>query len=62
MRKMPSSIFPIADAGRTESGEVSGKWRFELPRYRKTIVVREPRSGKTVHKITWTGEKFVKEK
>jgi len=62
MRKMPSSIFPIADAGRTESGDVSGKWRFELPRYGKTIVVRQPRSGKTLHKITWTGEKFVKEK
>jgi hypothetical protein len=62
MRKMPSSIFPIADAGRTDSGEVSGKWRFELPRYGKTIVVRQPRSGKILHKITWTGEKFVKEK
>jgi len=52
----------FADAGRTESGDVSGKWRFELPRYGKTIVVRQPRSGKTLHKITWTGEKFVKEK
>lgn len=62
MRRMPSSIFPIADAGRTASGESSGKWRFELPRYGKTIVVREARSGKIVSKITWTGEKFVKDK
>ena len=44
--------------GATAEGFGSGKWRFELPRYGKTIVVREPRSGKILHKITWTGENF----
>jgi hypothetical protein len=59
---MPSSIFPLADAGRNEKGEPSGKWRFELPRYGKTIVVRDPDSGKIRHKITWNGEKFLEER
>jgi hypothetical protein len=58
MHRMPNSIFPIPDAGRDETGEESGKWRFELPRYGKTILVRNPRSGKILHKVTWNGEKF----
>jgi hypothetical protein len=62
MHRMPSSIFPIGDGGRKEDGEAWGKWRFELPRYGKTILVRKPDSGKIVNKVTWTGEKFVKEK
>lgn len=62
MHKLPASIFPIAEAGRSENGEPSGKWRFELPRYGKTILVRSPNSGKILHKVTWTGEKFVTEK
>lgn len=62
MQKMPDSIFPLADSGRGAEGQGSGKWRFELPRYGQTIVVRSPDSGKILHKITWTGEKFVKEK
>jgi hypothetical protein len=61
MHKLPSSIFPIADAGRKESGEAWGNWRFELPRSGKTILVRDLNSGKIRHKVTWTGEKFVKE-
>jgi hypothetical protein len=55
---MPSSIFPLPDAGRAENGESSGKWRFELPRYGKTILARNAPSGKVVHKISWNGEKF----
>lgn len=62
MHRMPGSIFPIADSGRDESGGSSGKWRFELPRYGKTILVRNPHSGKILYKITWTGEKFQEEK
>jgi hypothetical protein len=62
MHRLPSSIFPLADAGRNENGEPSGKWRFELPRYGKTILARNAGSGKVLHKITWNGEKFVKEK
>jgi hypothetical protein len=61
-RRMPNSIFPIAHAGRTENGETNGKWRFELPRVGKTIVVRNAKSGKIVRKITWDGEKFQEDK
>ncbi|HEV2805288.1 MAG TPA: hypothetical protein VGW57_10205 [Chthoniobacterales bacterium] len=62
MRSLPDSIFPLADSGRGTEGQGSGKWRFELPRYGKTIQVRKPDSEKVLHRITWTGEKFVKEK
>jgi hypothetical protein len=58
MDRLPDSIFPLADSGRGDDGQGSRKWRFELPRYGKTILVRNPRSGKVVHRITWTGEKF----
>jgi hypothetical protein len=62
MQRITDSIFPLADSGRGEDGQGSGKWRFELPRYGKTILARNPDSGKLLYKITWTGEKFVKEK
>lgn len=62
MQSVPDSIFPLADSGRGTEGQGSGKWRFELPRYGKTILVRNPHSGKVLHRITWNGEKFVKEK
>jgi hypothetical protein len=62
MQRMPDGIFPLADSGRGEDGQGSGKWQFELPRYGKTILVRNPDSGKILHKITWTGENFSKEK
>jgi hypothetical protein len=39
-----------------------GDWDFELPRKGKTILVRSPHSKKVLHKFTWNGEKFVKEK
>jgi hypothetical protein len=61
MRRIDNSIFPIADVGQTKNGGPSEKWHFELPRYGKTILVRSTRSGKVVSKITWTGEKFVRE-
>jgi hypothetical protein len=62
MRTMADSVFPLADSGRGPDGQGSGKWRFELPRYGKTILARNPDSGKILHKIAWNGEKFVKEK
>ena len=58
MQRLPDSIFPIAGAARDEDGGPSGKWQFDLPRYGKTIVVRNAHSKKIVHKITWNGEKF----
>jgi len=33
-----------------------------LPQKGKTIVVRAPKIKKILHKFTWNGEKFVKEK
>jgi hypothetical protein len=39
-----------------------GDWDFALPRQGKTILVRAPNSKKVLHKFTWNGEKFVKEK
>jgi hypothetical protein len=39
-----------------------GDWDFVLPQKGKTILVRAPKSKKVLHKFTWNGEKFVKEK
>ena len=61
MRRIDNSIFPIADVGQAENGGPSEKWRFELPRYGKTILVWSTRSGKVVSKVTWDGQKFQKE-
>ena len=61
MRRIDNSIFPIADVGQAANGGPSEKWRFELPRYGKTILVRSTRSGKVVSKVTWDGQKFQKE-
>jgi hypothetical protein len=62
MQKSADSLFPIPDVGRAEHGGPSGKWQFDLPRYGKTILVRNARSGKILHKITWNGERFREEK
>jgi hypothetical protein len=62
MDRLPDSIFPLADSGRGDDGQGSRKWRFELPRYGKTILVRNPSSGKTLRKIIWNGEKFQNDK
>jgi hypothetical protein len=42
--------------------EGKGDWEFVLPRKGKTILVRAPKSKKVLHKFTWNGEKFVKQK
>jgi hypothetical protein len=57
MKKIRRSIFPVADAGNDK-----GDWRFQLPREGKTVLVRNQRSGKILHKLTWNGEKFQDEK
>lgn len=53
MRKIVRSIFPIAD-GKNR--------RFEIPRHGRTILVRDGKSGKVLHRLTWDGEKFAEEK
>jgi hypothetical protein len=53
MRPAPRSIFPVKD----------GKGRlFELPRHGRTIAVRDTKTGNTLQRFTWTGEKFEREK
>jgi len=42
--------------------EGKGDWEFVLPRKGKTILVRAPKTKKILHRFTWTGEKFEKEK
>jgi hypothetical protein len=55
MHEIERSIFPIPDS-------MDDRWQFELPRTGKTIRVRVRKSGKILHKFTWSGEKFQEEK
>jgi hypothetical protein len=55
MQETKPSIFPIADSE-------NDRLKFELPREGRTIVVRARKSGKILHKVTWNGEKFQKDK
>lgn len=57
MHKVDRSIFPIADAG-----DRKGDWRFELPKYGRTVLVFSQDTGVVVHALTWNGEKFVEVK
>lgn len=54
MHRVSRSIFPVADAG-----DRKGNWRFELPRYGRTVLVRDQQSGAILRKLTWNGENFV---
>jgi hypothetical protein len=56
MHKVTRSTFPVADAGNRK-----GNWRFELPRYGRTVLVRSQQSGAILHELTWNGEKFVED-
>jgi hypothetical protein len=57
MHEIEHSMLPGA---REELGE--GNREFVLPRQGRTIVMRAPKSKKVLHKFTWNGEKFEKEK
>ncbi len=46
----------------TKDGLHYKNWRFELPRRGRTVLVRNQKSGKILHKFTWNGEKFREEK
>ena len=62
MHKASRRIFPIGD--QWSSGEPDKKYedfRFELPRKGRTVVVRNAKTKKILHKVTWNGEKFVVE-
>jgi hypothetical protein len=55
MHEIKRSIFPVADSK-------DNRWKFELPREGRTVVVRARESGRVLHKFTWDGEKFQEEK
>ena len=55
-------LFPFPGGCDPESGYVNGDFRFDLPRTGKTIVIRAHKSGKILHRVTWNGEKFEKQK
>jgi hypothetical protein len=52
-REISRKIFPVPD---------SGKWRFELPRHGRTVLVRDLHGGKIRRKLTWNGESFQEDK
>jgi hypothetical protein len=63
MHKAPRQIFPISD--RWASEEPKKKYedcRFELPRHRRTVVVRSAKTKKVLHRITWNDEKFIEQR
>jgi hypothetical protein len=63
LRPVSRKIFPISDQWASE--EPNKKYedlRFELPRHGRTVVVRSAKTKKVLHRVTWTGEKFVQEK
>jgi hypothetical protein len=63
MRQTSREIFPIGD--QWSSGDYDKRYedfRFELPRHGRTVVVRSAKTKKVLHRVTWNGEKFVREK
>ena len=62
MHTVSRKIFPIGD--QWSSGEPDKKYedfRFELPRKGRTVLVRNAKTKKILHKVTWNSEKFVVE-
>jgi hypothetical protein len=55
MHEIERSIFPVPDSD-------EDRWQFEMPKEGRTILVRARKGGKVLHKVTWNGEKFQKEK
>ena len=63
MKKIDRKIFPVRD--QWDSGEQNKKYedfRFIFPRQGRTILVRNAKTKKILHKVTWNGEKFVEQK
>jgi hypothetical protein len=52
MHQAAHDILPIAEFKNV---------KFDLPRHGRTIVVRNLKSGKVLHRFTWNGEKFIEE-
>lgn len=64
MQKAPRKIFPIGDQW-SDGGEEPApgrNWYFELPRHGRTVLVRNLKTKKILHKVTWNGEKFLEQR
>ncbi len=56
-------LFPVPDGGYdSESGATKADWEFHLPRSGKTIVIKTHKGHKSLYRVTWNGEKFVRDK
>jgi hypothetical protein len=63
LHRASSSFFPIGDAWSNGTDEPQPQsWYFELPRHGRTVVVRSLTTKKILHRVTWNGEKFIKER
>jgi len=62
MQSAPRKIFPVGDAWSKGGDEPQlQSWYFELPRHGRTVLVRDVKTKKIVHRVTWDGEKFALE-
>jgi hypothetical protein len=60
MHPAPRKIFPVGDAWSKGGEEPQPQsWYFDLPRNGRTVLVRNLKTKKVVHRVTWNGEKFV---
>lgn len=60
MKKLDRKIFPVRDVG--DSGEQNEKYqdfRFIFRRQSRTVLVLSAKTEKILHKVTWSGEKFI---
>jgi len=63
MREITRWMFQDVAEREHDAELTQGKeWEFVLPRKGKTILVRAPKTKKILHKFTWNGEKFEREK
>ncbi len=63
MKVISRWLFPTPDGGYDPiSGAPKARWEFILPRTGKTILIRTEKGHKVLHKLTWNGDHFEKEK
>ena len=63
MQQIKRWILPVPDGGYDpETGWTKTNWQFKLPRSGKTITIQSHKEHKVLHKLTWNGERFEKEK
>jgi hypothetical protein len=63
MREITRWMFQDVAEREHDAELAQGKeWEFVLPRKGRTILVRAPKTKKILHKVTWNGERFEREK